>query len=238
VISRRAKRLAIRAWGLTALLATTAAGVASMQPAKPTAANDAALRLDRMIPAHFSGWRALPRISPLVVDPRVTSQVEQTYSETVERVYRGQGDRMVMLSVAYGTHQLHDGLQAHRPEYCYRAQGFTVEHLLDTSLQTDAGPLKVRRLLTRRAARLEPVTYWMMVDRRAVLPGFGRQLAQLAHGLRGQIPDGLLVRVSSLDMTPDEAWPLHERFLTDLFSALQPADMERLTGLQWDSVED
>jgi EpsI family protein len=203
-----------------------------MQPAKPTAGNDGALRLDRMIPEQFSGWRALPRISPLIVDPRVTFQVEQTYSETLERAYRGPGDRMIMLSVAYGTHQLHDSLQAHRPEYCYGAQGFTVEHLLDTSFQADAGPLKVRRLLTRRAERIEPVTYWMMIDRRAVLPGFRRQLAQLAHGLRGEIPDGLLVRVSSLDMTPDEAWPLHKRFLTDLFSALKPSDLERLTGLQ------
>jgi EpsI family protein len=191
-----------------------------------------------MIPEQFMGWQALSRISPLVSDPRVASQVEETYTETVERVYRGPGNQMVMLSVAYGTHQLHDRLQAHRPEYCYRAQGFTIEQSLDTSIQTDVGPLRVRRLLTRRAERFEPVTYWMMVDRRAVLPGLERQLAQLAHGLRGEIPDGLLVRVSSLASTPNEAWSLHELFITDLLRVLPPAHLGRLAGLHGPQAKD
>jgi len=225
------KSIGLRAWILTALLVATAVGVASMRPVYQGTDSDQSPRLGTMIPEQFTGWQALSRISPLVIDPRVTSRVEETYAETVERVYRGPGGQMVMLSVAYGTHQLHDSLQAHRPEYCYRAQGFTVEQSHDTSIQTDAGPLKVRRLLTRRAERFEPVTYWMMVGRRAVLPGLGRQLAQLAHGLRGEIPDGLLVRVSSLAATPDEAWSLHEHFITDLLRALQPAHLDRLAGL-------
>jgi len=225
------KSVLLRAWILTALLAATAAGVASMRPVSPATGSDGSPRLGTMIPEQFMGWQALSRISPLVIDPRVASQVGETYAETVERVYRGPGDQTVMLSVAFGTHQLHDSLQAHRPEYCYRAQGFTIEQSLDNSIQTDAGPLKVRRLLTRRAERFEPVTYWMMVDRRAVLPGLGRQLAQLAHGLRGEIPDGLLVRVSSLAKTPDEAWSLHEHFITDLLNVLPPVDLHRLAGL-------
>jgi len=230
--SSQPKSILLRAWTLTALLAATAAGVASMRPVYPGTGSDGSTSLGTMIPEQFMGWQALSRISPLVIDPRVASQVEETYAETVERVYRGPGDQMVMLSVAYGTHQLHDSLQAHRPEYCYRAQGFTIEQSLDTSIQTDAGAFKVRRLLTRRAQRFEPVTYWMMVDRRAVLPGLGRQLAQLAHGLRGEIPDGLLVRVSSLAATPDEAWSLHEHFITDLLRALPPAHLERFAGLR------
>jgi len=236
--SSQPKSILLRAWILAALLAATAGGAASMRPVSPSTGSDKLPRLGSMIPEQFMGWQALSRISPLVIDPRVASQVEETYAETVERVYRGPGDQMVMLSVAYGTHQLHDSLQAHRPEYCYRAQGFTIEQSVDTSIQTDAGPLKVRRLLTRRAQRFEPVTYWMMVDRRAVLPGLGRQLAQLAHGLRGEIPDGLLVRVSSLAATPDEAWSVHEHFITDLLSVLPPTHLDRLAGLHGRQAKD
>jgi EpsI family protein len=157
--------------------------------------------------------------------------VEATYAETIERVYRGPEGQLVMLSVAYGTQQLHDHLQAHRPEYCYRAQGFTIDQSHETKIATDAGDLEVRRLLTRRAARVEPVTYWMMIDRRAVLPGLGRQLAQMVHGLRGEIPDGLLVRVSSIGMQPEHAWSLQARFIVDLLRTVPAAHRERLAGL-------
>jgi EpsI family protein len=172
----------------------------------------------------------MPKTEPLIVDPRVSARVEATYAETLERVYHHADGNMIMLSVAYGERQLDDSLQAHRPEYCYRAQGFTIDDSHDTAVQTVTGALPVRRLLTRRGQRVEPITYWLTIGQRAVLPGLGRQLAQLSYGLRGEIPDGLLIRISSLNATPDLAWPVHERFISDLFQTLPSAHLRRIAG--------
>lgn len=220
----------MRAWTLATLLVGTAFAAAALQPQSHTHGADDLLKLDALIPEQFAGWQALPKAKPLIVDPRVSAQVEATYAETMERVYRHADGKMVMLSIAYGERQLDDSLQAHRPEYCYRAQGFTIEDSHNTAVQTVKGALPVRRLLTRRGQRVEPVTYWLTVGQRAVLPGLGRQLAQLSYGLRGEIPDGLLVRISSLDVTPGLAWPVHERFIADLFQALPRAELKRISG--------
>ena len=50
-----------------------------------------------------------------------------------------------MLSMAYGDDQ-RGGLQAHRPEVCYPAQGFKLGKVEDGSLSTSFGNIEVRRL--------------------------------------------------------------------------------------------
>ena len=220
----------VRAWTLAALLVGTALAAAAMRPQSHAPDTGERLDLHALIPERFAGWHALPGSRPLIVDPRVSAQVAATYTDTIERVYRHADGKMVMLSMAYGERQLDDSLQAHRPEYCYRAQGFTIDDANDAVVQSVNGELPVRRLLTRRGQRLEPVTYWLTVGQHAVLPGLGRQLAQLRYGLRGEIPDGLLVRVSSLDANPAQAWPVHERFIADLLRTLPSAHLKRVAG--------
>ena len=60
----------------------------------------------------------------------------------------------------------------------------------------------------------------MTVGETTALPGFRRKLAQLRYGLRGQIPDGMLVRVSSLASDVDREFGLHDAFIADLERAL------------------
>jgi EpsI family protein len=56
----------------------------------------------------------------------------------------------------------------------------------------------VRRLFTSKGSREEPLTYWFTVGDRAV-QGWNARLVELSYTLTGQIPDGLLFRVSSID---------------------------------------
>ena len=133
----------MRAWTLAALLAGTAFAAAAFQPQSHTHGTVESLELHALIPERFAGWQALPKAEPLIVDPRVSAQVEATYAETIERVYRHADGKMVMLSMAYGERQLDDSLQAHRPEYCYRAQGFTIEDSHNTAVRTAKGALPV-----------------------------------------------------------------------------------------------
>lgn len=122
-----------------------------------------------------------------------------------------------MLVIAYGNDQLGSVLQAHRPEACFKAQGFTLSAQHDAELGLEGGqPLKVRRLVAQLNARTEPITYWMAVGDRPTLPGLHRKLTQLRYGLRGQIPDGVLIRISSLSQDPAADFELHAQFIADL----------------------
>ena len=62
------------------------------------------------------------------------------------------------------------------------------------------------------------------------LSGTEQKLAQLSYGLRGVVPDGLLVRVSSLSLEAGPAHALQARFITQLSQALGPAVQPRIVG--------
>jgi len=82
----------------------------------------------------------------------------------------------------------------------------------------------VARVLAQLGQRNEPITYWVTLDESATLPGFGRKLQQIRYGLKGQIPDGMLVRVSSISGSETEAFALQQSFLQQLYLAV-PAEM-------------
>jgi EpsI family protein len=124
-----------------------------------------------------------------------------------------------MLAIAYGSRQLGNALQAHRPEYCYQAQGFVLLQAHEDWLDLPGLQLPLRRLLARQQQRFEPISYWMTVGDQATRPGLERKLLQLRHSLQGRIPDGMLVRVSSLDRDSTSAWQRQADFIAELHRA-------------------
>lgn len=219
-----------RAWLAGLLLAAGAWSAVQLQPRGAPLPASAAPDLETIIPQQFARWRVVPHAELLIANRALTEKVEAVYASTLERVYVDAEGHSAMLSIAYGSNQLGDGLQAHRPEYCYRAQGFEVGSARDGIVRTAVGNIPARRLVARAGMRNEPITYWLTIGDRTVLPGLSRELAQLRHGLAGAVPDGLLIRVSSLEQDPAAAYHLHDRFITDLLAALPAADRARLGG--------
>lgn len=220
----------LRAWALAILLAGAALCAASWRAEIQTTDALTAPDLEAMIPHRFGAWRALPEAAPQVLDPRVSERVGAIYADTLARVYRHDDGSLIMLSIAYGSRQLDDGEQAHRPEFCYTAQGFTIEDTAEAIARTGHDPLPVRQLLARRGPRVEPITYWLTIGRHAALPGLTRKLQQLRYGLSGEVPDGVLIRVSSLDPDAKRAWQIHEGFIRALLQSLSPEHRERISG--------
>jgi len=223
--SRRA-----RSWVIGLLLVAGALGAARLQPGGAQLARPGPPDLEAVVPQRFADWRAEPKVDRLADNPELTAKVEATYARTLERVYADEDGRRIMLSIAYGSNQLGDSLQAHRPEYCYRAQGFDIGSGRDDILQTAHGGVPVRRLLARYAKRSEPITYWLTVGEHTALPGLTRKLQQLRYGLAGDVPDGLLIRISSLDRDASAAYGLHDRFIRELLAALPAAERVRFGG--------
>ena len=89
----------------------------------------------------------------------------------------------------------------------------------------------MRRLTTRLGERSEPVTYWLTVGDAIVQSTFDRRLAEIRLGLTGQIPDGLLFRVSSIDTDPARAFAMQQKFVADMMAAVPAPARKQLSGL-------
>jgi hypothetical protein len=65
---------------------------------------------------------------------------------------------------------------------------------------------------------------------RVVLGRIERLEAQLTAGFAGRIPDGMLVRISSISTEPASAFAAQQSFARSLFAAMPAADTARFVG--------
>jgi EpsI family protein len=196
---------------------------------RPLPADTSAVDLEHMIPAQFAGWRIDPASVPIAPAPDVKANLDRIYNQIVSRTYVNDRGEAMMLTVAYGGDQS-DALKAHRQESCYAAQGFAIRGLQHGSMEVDGRSIPVTRMHAVRGERSEPVTYWLTMGNRVVLGRLERLRVQLASGLHGRMPDGMLVRVSSLSNDVQAAYAEQQAFMNAAVAAMKPADAARLVG--------
>ena len=212
-------------------MAGTSALTGALTPKLRVADAQDQFSLEEMIPKRFGDWVLDPHIVPLTPDPEQQSVLERIYDQTLSRTYVNDEGQRVMLSIAYGGDQS-KSLQLHLPEVCYVAQGFQMLKDRDDELATPFGQLPVKRLVARQNQRNEPITYWITIGDDATRPGIQQKLRRLAYGLSGEIPDGMLVRVSTIQASDTDAYRIQDRFVSDMLDVLQPQDRARLIGEQ------
>ena len=98
-------------------------------------------------------------------------------------------------------------------------------------LNTSFGAIPVTRLSTNMGSRFEPVTYWVTMADTPMTRTFQRRLAELKLALTGKAPDGLLFRVSSIDMSTAQAFAEQQSFVVDLLKTVSAIDRKHLAGL-------
>jgi EpsI family protein len=222
------RRLAVSlALGLA--MAATSALTGALTPRARVPLVQEQFSLEQMIPQRFGHWQLDHAVVPLAPDPEQQSALERIYDQTLSRTYVDPQGRRVMLSIAYGGDQS-KALQLHLPEVCYAAQGFQMLGQGADTLPTRYGALPVKRLVARLHERNEPITYWVTIGEHATRAGIEQKLRRLAYGLSGQIPDGMLVRVSTIQAHDAQAYRVHDRFVADLLGALGPRERTRLLG--------
>ena len=212
------------------LLMVAGAGLAvAMEPTQKIADAAAKVDLDTMIPRQIGGWSIDPSLVPIEPSPEVTAELNRIYNQTLSRTYVNAVGQRIMVSIAYGGNQS-DSTRVHRPEACYSAQGFEIRDATVGALITQYGPLPVKRLLAVQGDRVEPITYWIVIGDKATPVGIEEKFAQLRYGLTGRIPDGFLVRVSSIDRDLTGAYRRQEDFVRAMLGAMSESDRVRILG--------
>ncbi|TBO30188.1 EpsI family protein [Aquabacterium lacunae] len=186
--------------------------------------------IQSLVPHAFGQWQEEESGMVVVADPTLQSSIDKLYSEVVNRTYVDRNGHRVMLSIAYGKNQNSHSTAAHRPEFCYSAQGFLVERHGNRPLQLNDHVIPTARVVGKLAERHEPITYWVTLDETPTLPGLSRKIQQLRYGLQGKIADGMLVRISTIGNSTEEEFAVHDRFVREWREAMPEAHKARFFG--------
>ncbi|GGP27883.1 exosortase-associated protein EpsI, B-type [Silvimonas amylolytica] len=187
------------------------------------------VELENTLPARIGEWQMVPGGDKAVISPDVQAALDKFYSQTLSRIYVNPQGYALMLSIAYGKQQT-DSLRLHNPEVCYAAQGFALSDRSNATVLNPSGPLPVKRVLAQAGPRIEPITYWITVGDIVANETTHRKWLQIEYGLKGQIPDGVLVRVSSIDADTGRAYAMQDSFIHAMNKTLSAEGLRMMMG--------
>lgn len=217
---------------LMVLMCCAALGAFAIKPTKLLADQLPPIHLEAMVPKAFGEWRAVEQGALQVINPQAETLVNTLYQEVLNRVYVNQSGYAVMLSIAYGKDQS-DTLQMHKPEICYPAQGFQILDRKRVSLDVQDRNIGVTQLVTRLGQRNEPVTYWSVIGNQVTYGGYRKKISEMRYGFEERTkPDGMLVRVSSIDYDLMRAFKMHKQFSSSMIGAISKNLQPRFVGLE------
>lgn len=185
-----------------------------------------------VIPLNVGDWSA--ENADGLVQPEDGTLAAALYSEIVGRVYHNRvNGAAVMMLAAYGDTQS-DMLQLHRPESCYPAVGF---RLLSTQptllpLARPGATIPARAVIAEAPERTEAIIYWARIGESLPNTAGQQREARLINSFRGVVPDGILVRFSTLTRDGEDSFRLLKGFVPELLQAVAPANRSVLIGTQ------
>jgi EpsI family protein len=184
--------------------------------------------LERAVPDRIGQWQSAGTRG--VILPEESELSRDTYDQVLSRVYVGGDGPPIMMVAAYGGNQS-GNMQLHRPEACYPAAGFTLRTLGIVPVQALAGVrIPAKRIEAVSQTRTEQILYWTRIGDEFPVSASAQRWAVVRENLHGQVPDGILVRVSTIGQTAAEALPLLTSFIRSLVAGSGPAGRQLLVG--------
>jgi EpsI family protein len=185
-------------------------------------------QLDKVVPLTIGNWR-YASASGLVLPP--PDQLEQLlYDQQVTREYEASDSLPVMLLMAYGSSQS-GMMQVHRPEICYPSGGFKLSRTEFLQMPAGGGDTIPCRFFTATSdTRVEHVLYWTRIGPMLPTSWTQQRIAVMRSNLSGRIPDGLLVRVSTVTQDRDQALAVLQKFTPEMLTAAGARGRRLLIG--------
>ena len=218
-----------RAMVLAASMGSAALIAAIVKPVRRSAGERPAVMLDTLFPRQFGDWRVDEVMNSFVRPADRQGRIAGIYDQLLERSFVDRAGHRIMLSVAFGSEQSAN-LQLHRPEVCYQASGYQVGGQHSAVLELAGQNVPVNRLHAELPGRFEPITYWTLLGDVVLADMSGFRWRRLGSALRGELLDGTLVRVSSIDPQPERAFALQARFADEMARAVAPAQRVKVIG--------
>ena len=177
-------------------------------------------QLDRIVPLKVGNWTYQSESGLVLPPPDQLAQL--LYDQQLARTYVSGTDLPIMLLMAYGSSQS-GMLQIHRPEICYPASGFRLSATREQQLALPGGrALPIRCFTARSDTRTEQLLYWTRVGDALPVSWAQQRVAVVRSNLAGDIPDGLLVRISTISNDPVAAQVTLERFTRTMLDLIGP----------------
>jgi EpsI family protein len=221
--------LRTKQWILLGLMLLSAGLGAALKPTIFLSDELPPVHLEEMVPKAFGEWQELPLTMTQIINPQQQETLELIYSETLSRSYVNAQGYRVMLSIAYGKNQ-NKALELHSPEVCYPAQGFSLHDRRKTNLNILGKDIQAIQLETNLGQRYEPVTFWNAIGATVTSGTLQKRMVEFRYAMTRRIPDGILVRVSSIDKETANAYAMQTRFANDLIQAIAPQNRARFVG--------
>ncbi|MFZ6750064.1 exosortase-associated protein EpsI, B-type [Undibacterium sp. Ren11W] len=187
--------------------------------------------LEMMMPKVIGEWQEQPNLSSVVINPEQKHMLETLYSDTLSRTYVNSEGYKIMLSIAYGKNQ-RDGMEMHKPDICYPAQGFEILNKDVVSFELGGGKKMIRanQMVTRNRDRMEPLMYWTLVGTQMFNSRLEKKYYEFTYAMRNKVADGMLVRVSSIDADTTHAFDMQSRFVKQMYNVTSGNTNVRLFG--------
>jgi EpsI family protein len=184
--------------------------------------------LEALVPNQVGPW-AFETKSGLVLPPS-DALSDSLYNDIVTRVYYAPQLPPIMLLIAYSNTQ-NGTLQVHRPEVCYPASGYTLSETEIVSVGKAANiKIPSRYFRAESNARTEQVLYWTRIGTELPTSWIAQRSAVISANLHGIIPDGILVRVSTVDAQSDSALDGLDAFVSAFANSLTPVARKLIIG--------
>lgn len=186
-------------------------------------------KMEAIVPKAFAGWTSAAAEG--LVKPKLEGLAAKLYNEVVQRSFISQAlEAEVMLLVAYGGTQ-GDVVQLHRPEACYPALGFEIDSKKSTAVALPGGAhIPAVKIVASAGERKESLIYWTRLGEDLPLTSTDQREILLKDAMQGFIPDGVLVRASTVDDDTDRAFKVLNAFIPALLSAVKASSRPALIG--------
>ena len=179
---------------------------------------------EKLVPGPFGNWQVIAN-GEVVLPPPDTLR-DRLYDNLVTRAYQAPNSPTVMLLLAYNNEQ--DGvLQVHRPEVCYPVGGFQLSPTGRIEVPLEKGSVPANIFTAEAPGRLEQVMYFTRLGSAFPRSWVEQRIAVLNANLAGDIPDGIMMRVSVIGINQDRAKPILADFTREFISA-SPTRLQRL----------
>jgi EpsI family protein len=185
-------------------------------------------KLEELVPSRVGPWTFHSK-SGLVVPPS-DELSEWLYSQLLTRVYVAPDQLPIMLLIAQSDSQS-GVLQVHRPEVCYPAGGYQLSNPSLIRIPTAGGPLNSVAFTATADTRVEQLLYWTRIGRDLPRSWAEQRWSVAQANLRGEIPDAVLARVSTLAPDLESALPALRAFSQALVASLPGGLRPFLTGV-------